>query len=164
MAVQDLIVRDFWWKMLAFVLATLIWANFGGKLDDRLEVDQSGLHLTEIGRETNVLPIMPRDVTVGVLRSADSLDLFKVEPSRVKVVIKSEAGRLKTLNPKLILAFVDATDMNEKPIGTATTRPVSRIVQLHLPSGVEAVSVEPMSVIVERISHANAPETDSKKK
>ena len=164
MAIQDIVVRDFWWKFLAFVLATLIWANFGGKLDDRLEVDESGLHLTEMGSETNVRPTMPREIAVTILRPADSSDSFKVEPDEVKVVIKGEAGRLKSLNPKLILAFVDVTDMNEKANGTAGTRPVSRLVQMHLPPGVELVSVEPRSVVVERVPPAPAAAIDSNKK
>ncbi len=165
MAVQDIVVRDFWWKFLAFVLATLIWANFGGKLDDRLELDESGVHLTEIGGgETNVMVNLPERRPIMVLRGGDVTGVFRVEPAEVRVVVKGEAGRLKTLDTKLILAFVDVTDMNEKASGTAPARPVSRLVQVHTPPGVELVSVEPRSVVVERVPSAPPAATDSIKK
>ncbi len=159
MAIQDIVVKDFWWKFLAFVLATLIWANFGGKLDDRLEVDESGVHiLNESGSVTNVTLSMPRSRPVTVLRGPDVTGAFRVEPAEVRVIVKGERGRITTLDPKLILAFVDVTDMNEKANGTAHTRPISRMVQVYVPPGVELMSVEPRSVVVERISQ---PETQA---
>ncbi len=152
MAIQDIIVRDFWWKFLAFVLASLIWANFGGKLDDRIELDEGGLHvLNEPGHLTDAAMSKPITRTITVLRGAGVTSSFRVEPAEVRVIVRGETGRLRTLDPKLILAFVDVTDMNESANGSNPARPVSRVVQVYVPAGVELLSVEPRSVIVERV-------------
>lgn len=160
MAIQDIVVKDFWWKFLAFVLATLIWANFGGKLDDRIEVDESGVHLaTERGQMADTVLSRPIERPIAVLRGGEVPVTFKVEPLQVRIIVKAERSRFP-LDPKLILAFVDVTDMNEKANGTAYTRPVSRMVQVYVPPGVELMSVEPRSVVVERIPQpeVQAPE------
>jgi hypothetical protein len=152
MAIQEIIVRDFWWKFLAFVLASLVWANFGGRLDDRIELDEGGVHvLNEPGQLTDAAMSKPMSRSITVLRGSGVTGAFRVEPAEARVIVKGESGRLRTLDPKLILAFVDVTDMNESANGTVPGRPVSRIVQVYLPAGVELLSVEPRSVIVERI-------------
>ncbi len=162
MAIQDIVVKDFWWKFLAFVLATLIWANFGGKLDDRIEVDESGVHvLNEPGIIVETVMSKPMRRPVTVLRGAELAGAYRVEPAEVRVVVKGEGSRLRALDPKLILAFVDVTDMNEKANGTAHTRPISRMVQVYVPPGVELMSVEPRSVVVERVSSPAAAAADS---
>jgi len=164
MAIQDIVVKDFWWKFLAFVLATLIWANFGGKLDERIEVDESGVHVAaEPGQLVETVLSRPFERPIAVLRSGEVADAFRVAPVDVRVILRGGRGRFATLDPKLILAFVDVTDMNEKAGGTAHTRPVSRMVQVHVPPGVELVSVEPRSVIVERISSQPPAAADSTK-
>jgi len=152
MAIQDILVRDFWWKFLAFVLASLIWANFGGKLDDRIELDEGGVHvLNEPSHLTDAAMSKPMARTITVLRGPGVTGAFRVEPGEARVIVKGESGRLRTLDPKLILAFVDVTDMNEPANGSTPTRPVSRVVQVYVPAGVELISVEPRSVLVERI-------------
>jgi len=157
MALQDIVVKDFWWKFLAFVLATLIWANFGGKLDERIEVDESGVHVAaEPGQMVDTVLSRPYDRPIAVLRSGEATDAFRVEPLQVRIILKAERSRFP-LNPKLILAFVDVTDMNEKANGTAHTRPISRMVQVYVPPGVELMSVEPRSVVVERIPQPETP-------
>lgn len=164
MAIQDIVVKDFWWKFLAFVLASLIWANFGGKLDDRIEVDESGVHVaTEPGQLADTVLSRPFERPIAVLRGGEAAGLYRVEPLVVRVIVKGERDRFRTLDPKLILAFVDVTDMNEKANGTVSTRPVSRMVQVHVPPGVVPVSVEPRSVIVERISSPAPAAADSTK-
>ncbi len=164
MAIQDLFFRDFWWKFLAFVLATLIWANFGGKLNDRIELDSA--HLPSLnGTDPNVKGLSkPLLRPVTLLRAADNLEPLRVEPVAVSVVIRAEPSQLRVLNAKQILAFVDVTDMNDKQGWAATTRRTSRVVQVSLPPGVELVSVEPKSVIVERASTGEAAAVDSKTK
>lgn len=163
MAIQEIFVRDFWWKLLAFVLATLIWANFGGKLNDRVELEETGVHMLQQPPNLSATVLSkPVKRPVTVLRGADLATAFRVTPPDVQVIIKGEGGRLRTLDPKLILAFVDVTDMNEKVLGNASPRPMSRIVHVQVPPGVEMVSVEPRSVIVERIPASAVQSSDSK--
>jgi hypothetical protein len=162
MAIQDIVVKDFWWKFLAFVLATLIWANFGGKLDERIEVDESGVHVAnEPEQVVETVLSRPIERPIAVLRGGEVAGTYRVEPVQVRVVVSASRERFRTLDPKLILAFVDVTDMNEKANGTTHTRPVSRMVQVYVPPGVELMSVEPRSVVVERISSPTPVTTDS---
>lgn len=154
MAIQDIIVRDFWWKFLAFVLATLVWANFGGKLDDRIELDEGGVHVLNDATATATVLSKPISRPIAALRGGEVSDAFRVDPVVARVIVKGEAGRLRTLDPKLILAFIDVNDMNDKSYG----RPASRIVQVYVPAGVELISVEPRSVIVERMPPVIVPQ------
>jgi hypothetical protein len=165
MAIQDIVFRDFWWKLLAFVLATLIWANFGGKLNDRIELDVSHFPTLAGGSEptTRVLS-KPLTRPVALVRPADSTELLRIEPVMVSIVIRGEASFLRALDSKQILAFVDVTDMNERHGWAVTTRRTSRVVQVSYPPGVELISVLPKSVIVERVAAPETPATDLKHK
>ena len=165
MAIQDLFFRDFWWKFLAFILATLIWANFGGKLNERIEFDAANVASMGAANQPGVMVLSrPLLRPITILRGANNLEPVRVEPVNVELVLRAEASIVRTINPKQILAFVDVTDMNEKQGWSASTRRVSRVVQVSLPDGVELVSIEPKSVIVERVGPNGAPTADLKTK
>lgn len=151
MALPDIIFRDFWWKFLAFVLATLVWVNFGGKLNEHVEVEEGsvGTFSQQDANATVLSKPLTRPITV--LRSPTVADVYRLEPAEVSVVVKGEAGKLRTLDTKQILAFVDVTDMNDENSGAASWRRMSRIIKVSLPAGVELVSLVPQSVIVEKI-------------
>lgn len=161
---NNFFIRDFWWKLLAFVLATLIWANFGGKLNDRIELDTT--HVNDLGAtdpDTKVLS-KPLTRTIAALRGPDITNSMRIEPPEATIIVRVEASQSRVLEAKQILAFVDVTDMNDKQGWAASARRTSRLVQVVLPAGVELISVKPKSVIVERIATQEPAAQEDKQK
>jgi len=150
---NNFFIRDFWWKLLAFVLATLVWANFGGKLKDRIELDTAHVNNFGTSNPDTKVESKPMLRTIMALRGPEITNSMRIEPPEATIIVRVEASRYRTLDPKQILAFVDVTDMNDKQGWAASARRTSRVIQVVLPTGVELISVEPKTVIVER----NAP-------
>jgi YbbR domain-containing protein len=129
---RNLIVRDFWLKLLSFVLAVLIWitvtyaANGGKTLLFNRNVDELSYY----------------NVPVQILVSAAEVRSFKVNPSEVEVRVRGEPGKLRELHAEEIHAILDLTDIQ-------SARGLQKRIKVNITSpDITVVRVEPAEVEV----------------
>jgi len=102
---RNLIVRDFWLKLLSFVFAVLIWLTVWKVLlgkDISSGLANFGKHAVE---RTYV------NVPVLVIFPAADVRTLEVNPTEVQVTIQAEPKALQNFDPKEIHAQVDLRDI-----------------------------------------------------
>jgi YbbR domain-containing protein len=135
MAARDLIVNNFWWKLLSVFLAVLTWITIDASL--HREVDQTPV-ITSSHREF-------RDVPVTILTSPYNTNEYRVNPVAVFVDISGNADVLKKLQTQQLLAFVDASRMQDEKEVRCDIRVQTRL-------DVHVEKVDPGYADVERIT------------
>lgn len=131
MAKRDLILKNFWWKLVSLLLAVFTWFSI------------------QLARFRSGQDLVFSNVPVQVLRNPTDATIYRVHPASVEVSAHFESGALKTISERDIQVFVDMIQQSE--LGT-----VVRTVLVGAPEGV-VVRVEPSAVSVEKI----APQPES---
>ncbi|MEO7297403.1 MAG: CdaR family protein [Verrucomicrobiota bacterium] len=133
MSLRAFIQHNFWLKLFALLLATLIWF---------------AIHFwIEGGNRQPLNPItnrITREIRLPVRVMARSSDgrIFKVEPEEVAVTVTGESALLTTLTLQNMAAFVDLASMR-------SARETNQLVKLNSPGGVTVVNISPRAVNVE---------------
>ena len=130
---RDLILRDFWLKLLSLALATLIWLTVSFAISK--EVSPFAAFTSHTPEQSYF------NVPVLVILSAADVRTVNVEPGEVQVTVQAEAKLLQTLTPQQIRAQVDLTGIEASP------RLIKRI-EVILPPGVTLSRVVPDQVEV----------------
>ena len=128
MALRDLLLYNFRWKLTALLLATLVWF-----------VIKFAIYKESLGGRGQVLPQQP----VMVLKAPDDSRVFRVQPPAVDLVIRSS----QEVKPGDLEVFVNLTALPD--VETAFKQVLVR--------GNEAtrvVEVRPWGVTVERAAGA----------
>jgi hypothetical protein len=152
MSLRSLILRNFWWKLLSLLLATLIWFNIRASIgrggDLQFENTAAGL------APTSVLSVERR---IDLLRHAGAAARFAVEPLTAQVSVRGAPGLLRSLKGDEIRLFVevDAAD----GAGGDEEAVFARVIHVQLPPGVVLGKIEPAAAVVRRLPGPASPAT-----
>jgi hypothetical protein len=132
MALRNIIIYNFRWKITALLLATLFWMV---------------IKFTIASGRNQRLPHQP----VMALKAPDDPRVFRIHPPQVDVVVQS----VREMRSQDVIVFVDLTTM---PDVSATFKEVL----VRAPEGTRLVRVEPSILVsVERIVPELPPLTNS---
>lgn len=130
---RNLVVKDFWLKLLSLALAILIWLTVYFIIHG--ETSNSPL-LALLGRPADEMVMtVPVRVPVSGMRS------FNVEPSEVHVTLRGDPKLLKALRTDDVRAQVDLN-------GIETASGLLRPIEIVLPSGIAYTHLSPDEVEV----------------
>jgi YbbR domain-containing protein len=136
MAMRELVLNNFKWKVTAVVLAAFVW--FVVQAAIQRGANPTDHPLSEVQNTTY------RDIPVLVLKSPDDPRIFALDPPVAKVTIRHKVGNLKNTVERSIKVFINLTDVEEdKDIAEALT---------YAPEGIDIVRVEPQVVGVKRVT------------
>jgi len=133
MWLRDLIVKDFWLKLLSVAVAVLIWVTVSIAIRQELDISAVTTNSAN-GRTFSHLPVL-------VVSSAADVHEFEVQPSHVEVEVRGSPNVLSMLTDKDVRVTVDLTD-----VGPAQN--VRKRVEVATPPGVMFVRVFPAEVEV----------------
>lgn len=126
-----------WQKLFSIGLALLIWFTVRST---------EGLGLTQpaVGQRRTF-----EDVPITVLTSAADLGRYRVEPETVQVQLRGDREVLEHLTLSEVEAYVNLIDLRTTP----------QTISLHVnsPPGTALVAVNPIKVLVERLTEGTAP-------
>ena len=137
MVLREIILHNFWLKLLALFFAALIWfvVQFGIQTDFKM------------GHNPITNPIVQDKMvlSVEVLTQPADARIFKLMPGTVSITITGEAAVLRELSKKDFRAYVDLTEIHHN-------EGLSEKVRLHSPAGVTIMALSPLAVKVEQVS------------
>jgi YbbR domain-containing protein len=140
MAMRDLILHNFWWKLLSLLLAALTWFTIQTALQkDRTQSAQSPV----VTVSTRTFPAVP----ITLMTSAYSNNQFRLNPPMVAVEVSGQADELEKLQVRQIAAFVDVTRIEDE-------KEVRKDIQVQVPKGFKVESFKPLYASVERLTTA----------
>ncbi len=137
MSLRALILHNFWLKLFALLLATLIWFAIHFGIANDFRIPQNPI--------TNPTVTQFLRLPIRVLTQPGDSRVFKVDPDEVIVTVTGEGAVLRDLTPKIIAAYVDLAN-------SRSTRETNQQIKLNIPSGVTVVNFAPRAVNVEQVS------------
>jgi hypothetical protein len=138
MAIREIVLNNFKWKVWALVLAILVWFIIQFAIGRGLSPDEQSL--SSKFREE----IFQRQIVL-VLEDPNDTRTFELTPQTVNVTVRMPTGFLKKPVEKSIRVFVNLVD---RPNVTEDVADV----YAYAPPGIEVVKLEPRSVSLNRIS------------
>jgi hypothetical protein len=123
---REIIWHNFWWKLLALFLATVVWFTFHS--GDKLE-----FQLREFGSILGAREFVQHPLTLMIPAAADRQ--FKVDPMFIDLTLSGEKEALKKLTGKDLQAFVNLSDVTN---GTGFVK-----VEVLVPKGIKVDRVLP---------------------
>lgn len=140
MPARNLILHNFWWKLLSLLLAALTWLT----IDTAFQKNE---RLAEASREMVTESRRPFDIVpITLMASPSNTNRYTVNPEEVSVIVGGGKD-LDGLQSHRVEAFVDVTDAEDE-------KQFRRPVQVHVPPGFAVLSVNPSNAIIERITSA----------
>ncbi|MDB6108923.1 MAG: YbbR family protein [Pedosphaera sp.] len=140
MAMRDLILHNFWWKLLSLLLAALTWFTIQTALQkDKNQSAQSPV----VTVSTRTFPGVP----ITLMTAAASTNQFRLSPPVVAVEVSGKADDLEKLQVSQIAAFVDVTKIEDE-------KEVRKDIQVQVPKGFKVEGFKPLYTSVERITTA----------
>jgi hypothetical protein len=140
MASSNLILHNFWWKLLSLLLAGLTWLT----IDTALQRDEQQAKVMEEVETDSRRPFY--GVPITLLTSPTNTNRFIVAPDVVSVEIGSKDSKaLDDLQERRVEAFVDVTDAEDE-------KQFRRPVQIKVPEDFVVLAVAPTNASVERIT------------
>jgi len=130
MALPQVFLHNFRWKLTALILALLVWMGI-----------KFAIYREATGGENQILRRQP----VMVLKAPEDTRVFRVDPPQVDVLVQGT----KELSNDDVQVFVDLTQMPE--VNTALKQVVVRATDS------TKVRAEPSYVTVERVTSAELP-------
>src|SRR5687767_8004826 len=117
MALRDIIEYNFWFKLLAVALATVIWFVIRGSQD------LSG------GQPVFLNPLQENEtIPVTVLTHPADARIYQITPKTVMITVTGERAVLQKYSKKDYRAYVDLTESRNKEPSIEET------VKIHVPS------------------------------
>lgn len=133
MQLKDLVLKDFWLKLLSLTVAVLIHVTVSTAIRQERNLAVDALSIAE----SRIFPALP----VYVVSSAADVHEFKVQPSYVEVEVRGSRAVVSKLTEKDVRVMVDLTDVK-------WTAGLRKRVEVSTPPGVMHVRVWPSEVEV----------------
>ena len=133
MGLPAVITKDLRWKLLAFLLAMVIWGAVHNVTQNKSGAVENPLQPWE-SRTLAGLPVL-------VVSAAADVREFKVQPETIAVTVKAPPEIMAALVEKEIEAHVDLTNIE-------SARSLRKRVVVSTPPGVVLVRVDPLDVEV----------------
>jgi hypothetical protein len=142
MAKRDLVLNNFWWKLIALFLAVAAWVGFKSREKDgmRLWPDTPTSH-------SRLLVSHP----ISITKPANDSREFRVQPTTVDITLTGEADSLRELETREVRATVEITsdlrrETNTLPIHVFLPQDVKNIqLEKWAPDKVQVELVKPES-------------------
>ncbi len=138
MPLRETILKNFWWKITALVLATAVWFTFSTHPKFEVQSPESLFTKTKI-REFVGIPVQ-------ILKSPDDPRTFRVTPQKVDVAVSAPETAIKQLTGDDLSAFIAITANMSLTNGFGTNT-----VQINAPPGVVLEKAVPSRVQIEEI-------------
>ena len=135
MPARNLILNNFWWKLLSLLLAALTWLT----IQTALERDKSLRETPVVGSFSRSFPAVP----ITILTSSTNTNHYRVEPATALVDISGPAEQLKKLQEHEIHVYIDVSDAGDEKL---FRRPVQSLV----PHELKVDNLSPTITSVER--------------
>lgn len=142
MSLPESIQHNFWWKLSAVVLATLIWFTVHFGAGNRT----GNVGSTNLFSQTQTRRL--EEVPVRVLTSVGDSSRFRVTPDKIEVVVRGDANVLRRLQTSDIEAYVNLADVE-------AAQSLQMRIHLYVPSGVRVDSLQPANALIEKLSVSN---------
>ena len=140
MASRNLILHNFWWKLLSLLLAGLTWLT----IDTAFQRGEQQAKAMEEVETDSRRPFY--GIPVTLLASPANTNRFMVTPEVVSVEVGSKDNKaLDDLQPRRIQAFVDVTDAEDE-------KQFRKPIQINVPAGFVVLAVAPTNASIERIT------------
>ncbi len=133
MRLKDLVLKDFWLKLLSLAFAVLIYVTVSTVIERETNLATDTLSIAQ----SRVFPALP----VLVVSSAADVHDFKVQPSYVEVEVRGSPAVVSKLTEKDVRVIVELTDI-KWAVG------LRKRVEVSTPPGVMHVRVSPSEVEV----------------
>jgi YbbR domain-containing protein len=140
MASRNIILHNFWWKLLSLLLAALMWLyiDMESQRDERI-AEASKEVVTENRRPFYGIPIT-------LLNSTANTNGYTITPGEVSVEVGGEDRKaLDDLQARRVRAFVDITDAEDE-------KQFRRPILVQLPNDFTVLGIAPSNASVERIT------------
>lgn len=124
---RQILLTNFWWKLVALVSATTIWITFHSS-------ENHEFHWRNNPSSTGSTRDFPRH-RITVMKTATDPRNFTIEPQEVDITVSGELNILTNLSGKDIRAFVDLTEIGENQNSIR--------IQVYSPRGVRLERVTP---------------------
>lgn len=131
MAWRELVIKNFWWKLLSLILAALMWLT--------IRKDIQPAAGSTITRRFETVP-------VEVRRAAANTNVYQIFPENVVIEMDGPTEFLNQLEPKSVKAYIDLT-------GLTTEKKAKKQIQVEPVGGALSdvkLSVKPAYAEVER--------------
>ncbi len=139
LVMRDLILNNFWWKLLSLIVATLVWL-----------LVNSTMPKTEFA-QTPVVTVSTRNfptVPITLMTSAGNTNQYRVMPAGVAVEVSGKPEDLEKLPTEQITAFVDVTKIPDE-------KEVRADIHVQVPKGFKIEGYKPADATVEKTTAAN---------
>jgi hypothetical protein len=136
---RNLILNNFWWKLLSLILGTLVWLVVNGSLE-KSEYAQTPV----VTVSTRSFPTVP----ITLMTSVNNTNQFRLNPDFVSVEVSGKPEELEKLLTEQITAFVDVTK-------TPDEKEVRRDIEVQVPRGFKIESFKPAVTVIERATPSN---------
>ncbi|HWF19860.1 MAG TPA: CdaR family protein [Verrucomicrobiae bacterium] len=139
MALRDIVLHNFWWKLLSLLLAALTWLTI-----------ETALRREEMLRQTPVVGSYSRDfpaVPITLLTASTNANHFRIDPDVASVRISGPADQLQKLQERDIHVYIDLSDVGDE-------KQLRRNIQAQVPKDLKVEDLKPTYTSVERISNA----------
>jgi YbbR domain-containing protein len=139
MALRDIVVHNFWWKLLSLLLAALTWLT----IETALRREQMLRQTPVIGSFSRTFPSIP----ITLLTASTNANHFRIDPSTVSVDVSGPADQLQKLQERDIHVYIDLSDVGDEKL-------VRRTIQAQVPKDLKVDNLNPANTTAERISNA----------
>jgi hypothetical protein len=140
MASHNIILHNFWWKLLSLLLAALIWLT----IDTAFQRGEQQAKAMEEVETDSRRPFY--GIPITLLTSPSNTNRFTITPDVVSVEVGSQDSKaLYDLQAGRVQAFVDVTDADDE-------KQFRRPVQIHVPQEFVVTAIAPTNARVERIT------------
>ncbi|MBM3876049.1 MAG: hypothetical protein FJ386_04920 [Verrucomicrobia bacterium] len=144
---RDLIVTDFWVKLVSVLAAVVVW----GTVKIKISRQPDPVAKAESALEARTF----RKLAVAMLKAPGDARGFTVAPGEVDITVTAAFEVMSTLGARDFEVFVNLTDARDI---VGRTKPVV----VHLPEGVTLLNVEPREVTISA-AQPNAPRLNADK-
>lgn len=124
MARDNIILRNFGWKLLSLALAIIIWLTIKALSAEQGQTEKMFLNLP-----------------IQIVSGTGDVRTFQVEPTTVNVTVKGRPGAISRMVEREIRVLVDVTSAD-------LTQSFRRPVDIVVPNGITVVRFEPTEVQV----------------
>jgi hypothetical protein len=140
MASRNIILDNFWWKLLSLLVAALAWVLIETEVQ---KSEQQAKAMEEVETDSR----RPFDnIPITLLTSPANTNRFKVTPEIVSVYVGSKDNKaLDDLQARRVEAFVDVTDAEDE-------KQFRKPIQIQVPADFVVLAIAPTNAIVERIT------------
>jgi hypothetical protein len=140
MASRNIILDNFWWKLLSLLIAALAWFLIETEVQ---KSEQQAKAMEEVETDSR-RPFY--GIPITLLTSPGNTNRFQVTPEVVSVEVGSKDSKaLDDLQARRVEAFVDVTDAEDE-------KQFRRPVQIQVPAEFVVLAVAPTNASIERIT------------